>query len=57
MSYWIVKGQANIDPVKDVIIEKIVVMVEAEDANEAIIKTLNEFDQYKLFITSVKYSK
>ena len=57
MSYWIVKGQANVDLDKDVLIEKIVVMVEAEDVNEAIIKTLNEFDQYKLFITSVKYSK
>ena len=57
MSYWEVKAQVNVDLNKDVMIEKIVALVKAEDANEAIIKMIDEFSQYKLFIISVKYCK
>ena len=57
MNYWEVKAQVNADLDKDVMIAKIVALVKAEDANETIIKMIDEFPQYQLFITSVKYCK
>ena len=53
--YWRVKtGIKNPDIDKEVIPECIASLVSAEDANEAIIKVIDEFSQYDLFITSVK---
>ena len=55
MFYWRVRaGIKNPDIDKEVIPECIVSLVSAEDANEAIIKVINEFPQFDLFITSVK---
>lgn len=54
MYYWKVKAEAAFNFNKDVIPYKIITFVQAEDANEAIIKTLQEFPQYKLFIISVR---
>lgn len=54
--YWEVKaGIKNPDPNKEVIPECITAFITAEDANEAIIKMIEEFSQYDLFITSVKW--
>ena len=53
--YWRVKaGIKNPDIEREVNPECIVSLVSAEDANEAIIKVLNEFPQFNLFITYVK---
>lgn len=55
MFYWRIRAgikNPNID--KEVIPECIVCLVSAEDANEAIIKVMNEFPQYNLFITSIQ---
>ena len=53
--YWRVRaGIKNPDIEREVIPECIVSLVSAEDANEAIIKVINEFYQFDLFITSVK---
>ena len=55
MFYWRVKAESkNPDINKEVIPEDIISLVSAEDANEAIIKVINEFPQFDLFITSVK---
>jgi hypothetical protein len=55
MFYWRVRaGIKNPDIDKEVIPECIISLVSAEDANEAIIKVINEFPQYNLFITSVQ---
>ena len=55
MFYWRVRTEMkNPDINKEVIPEYIVSLVKAEDANEAIIKVINEFPQYNLFITSVQ---
>ena len=53
--YWRVKtGFKNHNIEKAVIPEEIIALVDAEDANEAIIKMMDEFSQYDLFITCVK---
>lgn len=55
MFYWRVRaGIKNQDIDKEFIPECIVSLVSAEDANEAIIKVINKFPQYNLFITSVQ---
>ena len=56
MFYWRVKAGIKYPDIinKVVIPEHIVSLVSAEDASEAIIKVINEFSQYNLFITSVK---
>ena len=55
MFYWRVKAGIKYPDINKVVIPELVVsLVTAEDANEAIIKVIDEFSQYDLFITSVK---
>ena len=55
--YWRVRaGIKNPDIDKEVIPENIVVLVQAEDANEAIIKMIEAFPQFNLFITYVGFA-
>ena len=56
--YWKVKATLK-DPTCDmpVVPEEIKMLVQAEDANEAITKTINSCPQFELFITSVELTK
>lgn len=55
MFYWRVRaGIKNPDIDMDVIPESIVALIKAEDANEAIIKMIEAFPQFDLFITCVE---
>lgn len=55
MFYWRVKAGIKYPDIdKEVIPECIVSLVNAEDVNEAIIKVINKFPQYNLFITSIQ---
>ena len=57
MFYWRVRAgikNPNIDT--EVVPENIVALVQAEDANEAIIKMIEAFPQFKLFVTYVGYA-
>ena len=55
MFYWRVKAEIKYPDINKVVIPELIVsLVTAEDANEAIIKVIDEFSQYDLFITSVK---
>lgn len=57
MFYWRVRaGIKNPDIDMEVVPESIVALVQAEDANEAIIKMIEAFPQFKLFITYVEMS-
>ena len=56
--YWEVKATLK-DPTCDmpVVPEEIKMLVQAEDANGAITKTIDSCPQFELFITSVKLTK
>ena len=55
MFYWRVKAEIKHPDINKVVIPELIIsLVTAEDANEAIIKVIDEFSQYDLFITSVK---
>lgn len=55
MFYWRVKAEIKYPDINKVVIPELIIsLVTAEDANEAIIKVIDEFSQYDLFITSVK---
>ena len=57
MFYWRVRaGIKNPDIDMEVVPENIVALVQAEDANEAIIKMIEAFPQFKLFITHIGYA-
>ena len=55
MFYWRVRaGIKNPDIDMDVVPESIVALIKAKDANEAIIKMIEAFPQFDLFITYVE---
>ena len=57
MFYWRVRaGVKNPNVYAEVIPENIIALVQAEDANEAIIKMIEAFPQFKLFVTYVGYA-
>lgn len=54
MYFWEVEVEAAFDFNKDVLPHKMILFVQAANANEAMTKVSNEFSQYKLFVVSVK---